>query len=200
MHTQDESDSSWDGSDDETSKDGRSKKKRKRETNGDNEKDVAAAEAANSKDGGNKKRKCETNGGSMKDANNEKDVGAAEAANSNVANSKDVGKNKMKRKTNGGSSSDDDDDDDTEDEDCVDITLDKELLKNDTVRALESDPEYQNLKKLTAKARQEQGKQKRFRDLREPIRSAASAAREAYIRAARAQPDTPDVKTMIKVI
>ena len=36
--------------------------------------------------------------------------------------------------------------------------------------------------------------------MREPIRAGAKAAREAYARAARAQPDTPDVHSMIKVV
>ena len=143
-----------------------------KDTNNDEDVGAAAAEAATSKGRTPKKRKRKTIDAANKDTNNDEDVGAAGAA------------------------SDDDDDD----EDYEDITVDKDLLKPDAVRALEADPEYQTLRKLSAKSRREQGKHTSYRDLRQPIRSAASAARDAYIRAARAQPDTPDVRNMLKVI
>ena len=79
------------------------------------------------------------------------------------------------------------------------VRLDPGLIKSDAVTAMEADPEYQTIVRLTTKKRKQQNKQKRLRQLRSPLRSAASSAREAYIRAARAQPDTPDVREMVQV-
>ena len=112
--------------------------------------------------------------------------------------SNDAASDKDKDKSNGAASNKDTE---TEDEDGDDdgIRLDKDLVQSPAVHAVISDPEYQSMKKLTVKCRREQGKNIRFRKMRAPIRSAASAARAAYARAARGEPNTPDVCAMLNV-
>ena len=79
------------------------------------------------------------------------------------------------------------------------IELDTRLLQSEDVRLLEAESEYQSLKVQTVKKRIQTGKQKKFNEMRAAIRASAKAAREAYILAREAQPDTPDVRDMLQV-
>ena len=65
------------------------------------------------------------------------------------------------------------------------------------MRKLESDVSYTKMAKQAVKARRDNTK---FKQMRTVIRTAAAAARKAYVLAARAHPATPDVKEYFQVI
>ena len=67
-------------------------------------------------------------------------------------------------------------------------------------QSLEHNPAYVELAKQTVKKRMETKNTKEFKTIRRPIRSSAAAARKAYVRAAEAQPDAPDVRNMLQVV
>ena len=190
------SDSNW--SDDERSPQER-KRKRKTPKSGNakndmvkhNEVGLGAAEtttANNDKVKDNEVGAAEATTANKNDKTKDKEVGAAAAI---TANKNDTVKDK-KVGAAAASQSDEEDDDDG-------IVLDKALLQSDAVRSLDNDPEYQSIKKMTTKTRTEGKKNKRYRAMRAPIRSAAKAAREAYVVAQRSDPDTPDVRSILKV-
>ena len=85
------------------------------------------------------------------------------------------------------------------DEEDDGIVLDKALFKSDAVRALENNAEYQRITKMTKKTRREAGETSKFKTMREPMRSGAKEARDAYARARESEPDTPDVREILKV-
>ena len=81
------------------------------------------------------------------------------------------------------------------------MELDIALIQTKEVQDLDKDPAYVALMRRTIKDRRKDEKNnahERFKALRAPIRSAAQAAREAYIRAREAQPDTPEVAQMLR--
>ena len=80
------------------------------------------------------------------------------------------------------------------------VNLDTRLLQSEEVRLLEAQSDYQSLKLLTVKQRKQANRQKKFVKMRSAIRASAKAAREAYIVAREAQPDTPDVREMLQVL
>ena len=80
------------------------------------------------------------------------------------------------------------------------VNLDTRLLQSEDVRLLEARSDYQSLKLMTHKKRKQANTQKKFVKMRSAIRASAKAAREAYILAKEAQPDTPDVREMLQVL
>jgi len=79
------------------------------------------------------------------------------------------------------------------------IRFDKAVIESDDVRSLKADPVYAHMRKQTAKARAQEKKNNKFKEMRTSIRVNAAAARVAYATAAKAQPDTPDVRNMLEV-
>ena len=86
-----------------------------------------------------------------------------------------------------------------EDEEEDGIVLEQSLLKSDAVRELEQNDEFQRMTKMTNKVRKEEGKAGKFKTMREPMRAGAKAARDAYARAKKSEPPTPDVQEILKV-
>ena len=91
---------------------------------------------------------------------------------------------------------DDGDDGQTSEEDDG-VTLDNAVFKTAEVVQLEADSSYQEMLKQTVKQRKQHAKDKRFKELRMVIRSSAAAARQAYALVAKAQTDTPSIKTRL---
>ena len=73
-------------------------------------------------------------------------------------------------------------------------------MKSRAVLDLESQTDYQIMAAQTMKSRKTSGKHKKFMEMRGVIRNAAAAARAAYVDAAKAQPDTPNVNTYLQVL
>ena len=73
------------------------------------------------------------------------------------------------------------------------------MIESEDVAQLKANREYRRLKNMSAKKRHADGATKKFYKMRDPIRKNAVAAREAYGKAATAQPDTPDIKAILQV-
>ena len=132
---------------------------------------------------------------------NEDTAEAAEAAATSAEEySAKKTKNKVKKTKNKSSTVDLVEDTAKQEEEEDDgVRLDKNLIETPEVEALLVDREYVVLAKMTAKARALDKKKKDFRKMRNPVRVSAAAARKAYVNAAEAQPDTPDVTDMLQV-
>ena len=135
---------------------------------------------------------------------NEDTAEAAEAAATSAEEySAKKTKNKVKKTKNKSSTVDLVEDtakqEEEEEEEDDGVRLDKNLIETPEVKALLVDREYVVLAKMTAKARALDKKKKDFRKMRNPVRVSAAAARKAYVNAAEAQPDTPDVTDMLQV-
>ena len=131
---------------------------------------------------------------------NEDTAEAAEAAATSAEEySAKKTKNKVKKTKNKSSTVDLVEDTAEEEEEDDGVRLDKNLIETPEVKALLVDREYVVLAKMTAKARALDKKKKDFRKMRNPVRVSAAAARKAYVNAAEAQPDTPDVTDMLQV-
>ena len=82
------------------------------------------------------------------------------------------------------------------------IILDEALFQTAAVRTLEDSQAYKTLSKQTVKQRRSDGKndkEKVWKEMRQPIRVSAAAARKAYTNAAKAQPVTPDLLELFEV-
>ncbi len=93
---------------------------------------------------------------------------------------------------------DTEDDSDSSSGDDDGIVIDNRLIVTQAVLDLDNDREYQQLAKRTIKSRRADNTQKRFQEKRQVIRSSAAAAREAYVQAREATPDTPEVSKMLR--
>ena len=89
-------------------------------------------------------------------------------------------------------------DSDTSSGDDDGIVIDERLMQTQAVQDLDNDSDYQQLAKRTISNRRENKTQKRFKKKRQVIRSSAAAAREAYVQAREATPNTPEVNTMLR--
>ena len=73
------------------------------------------------------------------------------------------------------------------------------MFQTTAVRALQENVGFQMLAKRTVKQRAEDKQTAKYQEMRKPVRTSAEAARQAYARCRKAQPDTPEVKEMLKV-
>ena len=74
------------------------------------------------------------------------------------------------------------------------------VLKNPAVVQLERQKAYTDMAKMSVQTRINANKAVRFKDMRSVIRSAAKKARQAYVDAEKAEPETPHVTDFLQVI